>query len=476
MSIEKLISAAVAERGEAMPSALRLRMESCFDTDFSQVRLHFSSASREANRALGSLAFAVADHICFGYDSWNSASFRYLLAHELAHVAQKRRGWLASRRVSEDQLEKEACAGAMAALCGRPAPFLSPDACVGPRLYGPAGHFYTSFWASLAAGFDLQAAKRIAFYTQMPDQVKELDATAAGLSMAASAGTMASSFIPSGPDEDGDSIAAKTAANRQASQNMMMQTIVQEGLHALTGKAAEVETSFRAGKLKDVLDQHKCGEPILLRIGLAVHAYGDSFAHRDIRTGTFMYSPGAGHAVELLGPNDPHSPDNLNLRQDLYCRYGQSLYGLLKDGAAAKVNVGEDDFVSQLKAVAQETTERAQADHIIVNIRNILYSTGVGITPKTFDDFDPVSEDREFTKQLSADIPPPWDRFKVIFQELNLPPDTLQNALGIAGEWAHSALTSEMIQQQANQALQNLGDDAAYNAAHYDTSREPLGY
>src|ERR1700678_2069073 len=235
MSINQLISAAAAEPGAAIDALHRSLMEDCFQSSFRDVRLHFSPASQAANDALGSLAFAIDGHIFFrpGFDASPGTSFTYLLAHELTHVMQKRRGRESDRNLqsmaSEVRLEQEAGAIAAGVLNGIRAPQVTPDPSSSARLYGPAGHYYTSFWASLAAGFDPAMAQRIAFYTQMPDQVKELDAVAAGISMADSTLTLAT-IAAAHPDDypSPSQSAADSAANQQAYQNISMQAIVQE--------------------------------------------------------------------------------------------------------------------------------------------------------------------------------------------------------------------------------------------------------
>jgi RHS repeat-associated protein len=48
-------------------------------------------------------------------------------------------------------------------------------------LYAEPGHYYTTYIAALMAGFPADVAYRTAFYSQMPDEVLELDAKAAGM-------------------------------------------------------------------------------------------------------------------------------------------------------------------------------------------------------------------------------------------------------------------------------------------------------
>jgi hypothetical protein len=49
------------------------------------------------------------------------------------------------------------------------------------HFYGEAGHFYTVSLVGLAVGFDDATAFRTAFFAQMPDEARELDATATGI-------------------------------------------------------------------------------------------------------------------------------------------------------------------------------------------------------------------------------------------------------------------------------------------------------
>jgi hypothetical protein len=184
MSIRSLISSATAEAGRPLEAQHRSTMEECLQTSLRDVRLHLSPASRIANEALGSLAFAVDNHICFrcDFDPFDPL-FANLLAHEAVHVAQKRlgkNGGLTHSAPSARQLEQEACGIAAGLLRGTPAARITPDPSSQPRLFGPAGHYYTAFYTSVAVGFQFETAKSIAFFTQVPDLVEELDAKAEG--------------------------------------------------------------------------------------------------------------------------------------------------------------------------------------------------------------------------------------------------------------------------------------------------------
>jgi hypothetical protein len=86
---------------------------------------------------------------------------------------------------------------------------------------------------------------------------------------------------------------------------------IQQGLHSLTGELAELETLKRLAILLNA-------DPRKIDFGLAIHAFGDSFAHRN---GEYMYKGPTGH-----GP-DGHEPDLIGApRAALYERYVRLLY------------------------------------------------------------------------------------------------------------------------------------------------------
>jgi uncharacterized protein DUF4157 len=78
--------------GSPLPESSRSFMESCFGTDFSQVRLHTGDYAARLSGALGAKAFTVGNDIYFrtGSLSPDSSHGRRLLAHELTHTVQQR--------------------------------------------------------------------------------------------------------------------------------------------------------------------------------------------------------------------------------------------------------------------------------------------------------------------------------------------------------------------------------------------------
>lgn len=82
--------------GEPLDPGLRREMESRFGADFSTVRIHDDEPAHASAAALRAKAFTDGEHIAFSDRRYEPRSVRgrQLLAHELAHVIQQRRGSL----------------------------------------------------------------------------------------------------------------------------------------------------------------------------------------------------------------------------------------------------------------------------------------------------------------------------------------------------------------------------------------------
>ncbi len=101
--------------GNALPSDVRGQMESNFDTDFEDVRVHTNGEASQLSRSLGAAAFTTDNDIFFREGHYNpqSGDGQKLLAHELTHVVQQR-GASGPQRKSmtvnepDDPYEKEA--------------------------------------------------------------------------------------------------------------------------------------------------------------------------------------------------------------------------------------------------------------------------------------------------------------------------------------------------------------------------------
>ncbi|MCP5524239.1 MAG: DUF4157 domain-containing protein [Verrucomicrobiales bacterium] len=78
--------------GQPLPPPLRRHLEARFGMDLSTVRVHTGPQATRLNEILHSHAFAVGEHVAFNEGRYqpDSEPGRFLLAHELAHVAQQR--------------------------------------------------------------------------------------------------------------------------------------------------------------------------------------------------------------------------------------------------------------------------------------------------------------------------------------------------------------------------------------------------
>ncbi len=90
-SLESRLNASKG-KGSPLPKESRNEMESAFDADFGQVKVHTDSNSVKMNRELNGKAFTDGSDIFFnkGEFSTNSKAGKKLLAHELTHVVQQK--------------------------------------------------------------------------------------------------------------------------------------------------------------------------------------------------------------------------------------------------------------------------------------------------------------------------------------------------------------------------------------------------
>lgn len=117
--------------GKPLEPNVRAEMESRFEHDFSDVRVHTDALASDSADALRAKAYAVGRDVVFGDHRYapHSHEGKHLLAHELAHVVQQRRGGPAPDPHGNAGLEAGAssaaakvaqghAAGAVAGTCG----------------------------------------------------------------------------------------------------------------------------------------------------------------------------------------------------------------------------------------------------------------------------------------------------------------------------------------------------------------------
>lgn len=463
-----MIRRAIAEPGVPLERSLRVWMEDIFRSPLGHVRLHFDRNATLANRALGSAAFALGRHICFRADLRDCApaAFHAILAHELAHVIQhqKAKAIPDCPEVPAALLESEADACTLAMLRGQPLPPLTPDPAAALRCWDIQGHYYTVLWASLAAGLSQRDAERNAFFVQLPDQVSELDAIAAGVTWGAEFGKSIYSSLNAKSLTALSYVSPVMYAYLKADPNvvrfwqhssdecideMLVEWTVQTGLHALTGRNAEDETRAREAILQKLT-------PGSYEFGLALHPFGDSFAHRDLDHSTTMYPPPMGHLVERAyqiarkqWSGSAHDPDNIHKRPLLYRRYGLELYDMFRTRWGVKnPPIERQKFSDELDDIAQQPDPDLQ----IAEIKGycsvaLIYSADVStIAADQF--LASIYAPEKAPKHYLGQFPQTWAEFYAENHNrsnIELTPDMLKRALACAADWVGSAKPAAVL-------------------------------
>jgi hypothetical protein len=258
------------------------------------------------------------------------------------------------------------------------------------RYWGYAGHYYTPYFILRLAGVPDGTAQKVAFYAQLPDEVLELDATHAGKELA---GAKISLSMSAGMWGQGGYVSPEVFKWSEDAQRHSHD--IQRGLHALTGRNRKEEVRIREAVLKN----QKLGS---IEFGLALHAFGDSFAHQD-KTHDRMYNPGWGHTKPTLVLThlpklakwfgiDPEMPDAIDARAGDYIEYGSRLYDIIVEltpnttnRPLALISKDKNDQHERLRKylleVAQEETDAAQAKKLI----EISSRAELKITIKSYD-------------------------------------------------------------------------------------------
>jgi hypothetical protein len=280
-------------------------------------------------------------------DGATADSLALVLAHEAVHAAQR-----VAPGPGRLDPERDAAEGAVAVLAGRRHRVRARLAPTTAAAWGEDGHYYTCYVVGLMAGVDPEAARLRALFCQMPDEVHEFDATSAFWDMRR----------VSPPDEDdmrydrasvstrlypgphGNTAFVQVENPTYTRRRKSHDLAIQAGLHCLTGEKAMLERARRTATFQSI------GQADHLTYGLALHAYGDSFAHMrvsDLGPGTAgMYRPGVGHGHDL------HEPDLLGGRVNLYGHYVAGLYDRFRAGATSAAPYRRDEVVRGLMGCA----------------------------------------------------------------------------------------------------------------------------
>jgi hypothetical protein len=219
----------------------------------------------------------------------------------------------------------------------------------------------------LNAGFDAEEAQRMALWCWMPDQVEEFDAAHVAephLTLLDACDRGMDNFAR------GELSQAKNGGirARKYSDTDQYIRVIHRGLHVLTGGAAFAETKKR----KEIIETLPASTPLLFR-GLAFHAFGDCFAHRQLSIGasgiagkfitegsdTMYGSRGSDGVLARLGhARDGHDIDHIfhparGLVYVAYVRALDELANKLKNKQAGQGTIGINDMIAALSAMVQ---------------------------------------------------------------------------------------------------------------------------
>lgn len=283
--------------------------EAWFGADLADIAIHTGPAARRLCASLGARGVALEGQVFLGDPS------PAVLRHELAHALQQRR--------HRAGLPGQGDAEAEAVRCGwRPGPVCAVADPRAPALWEEVGHYYTTYAVLLGSGVRGELAQRLAFYTQLADEMADLDAMNLMLEPDFTPRPVALEFAARAAQQErneyydsvvnipveinngvcnmlnagglwsgcysGRSVSAMPAPSRE----FTIMLDVHKGLHSLTGELMERETEKRLAILNGI---NPSADP--LAFGLALHAFGDSYAHRDTPNGR-MFGPGVGHGIE----------------------------------------------------------------------------------------------------------------------------------------------------------------------------------
>jgi hypothetical protein len=119
----RYVQGLVADAGHPLDGATRAAMEAAFGMNLGDVRVHTGDIAEQSAESLGARAFTRGEDVYFNQGEYDptSRAGQELLAHELTHVLQQRRGAAAgpSANQPDDEFEQEAQAAGPVVLAGQ---------------------------------------------------------------------------------------------------------------------------------------------------------------------------------------------------------------------------------------------------------------------------------------------------------------------------------------------------------------------
>ncbi|EJP02038.1 hypothetical protein LEP1GSC034_4444 [Leptospira interrogans str. 2003000735] len=191
--------------------------------------------------------------------------------------------------------------------------------CHGLNAYQEDGHFYTvqtvlnNFQTS--SPLTKEETALVAFCTQLPDEVPELDAISVYQKFALKYPLDYTRWVFT--DQGSSEILGRMAE-------------VQQLLHGLTGGNSEHLRNVAIVTLDrlrtELTSKNEKSPEKLCALGFAFHLLGDSFAHRKLLNSKKMYPTGRGHASDMTLPDHPVYNDDRVLEWEKYAKGIPSLF------------------------------------------------------------------------------------------------------------------------------------------------------
>ena len=181
----------------------------------------------------------------------------------------------------------------------------------------------------------------------------------------------------------------------------------------MTGGNAEAETARR----RSVLERATFDS---FEFGLALHPFGDSYAHRTLSNPKVLYVAPLGHLF------DKHKPDQIHARPDLYVRYGQDLYDIVVAKQAGKPRLDRNELGVKLRsfaAISSEPNENAQITQIKMGV-----VIGDASTPNASANFVLTNG---YTPEREE--PTSWVKYRGVH---GFGPQMLADTMGFAKKWS----------------------------------------
>ncbi|WP_221450541.1 hemagglutinin repeat-containing protein [Pseudoteredinibacter isoporae] len=213
------------------------------------------------------------------------------------------------------------------------------------RFYDEAGHYYTTFFVGLQVGLDGEVAATLARFSQLPDEVNNLDAFSNRVRSAAA--DIAESF---GVEDNSSNVEEQ------------MLTIYNR-LHSLTGGDAVA--------MREEISQRIIVAETSEEKGLLIHLLGDSYAHTRLDDPAKLYG-GADDTHNLGHGLDGTAPDQIHQRPELFEAYVENLAQVLAVDAPTPLSA---DTLQQTQDTLIGAVNNA-VENSYINVDDEGYSVG----------------------------------------------------------------------------------------------------